>query len=200
MLYPIVCGAPSNIGPIITYTLPAARITYFRVSFSILAHALRLLIGACGTTLANEKLCAIALSVPMSAAGAMWPRSNPESLYWTAPIVTCVFPSRPAVYIDTLLDKALELTRCHFEEIILGNNQLTSWFSIIGCVISDCSIRQEPHFSFPATPEPPSPSPEYPVRSNAGAQHRFVPGFVYPYLQIEAARRRLLPHRPRQWR
>ena len=61
-------------GPVMTTTSPAARCAYLRVSCSILDQAPPLCFWACGTMLANEKLCAIAAGVGMSPAGAMCPR------------------------------------------------------------------------------------------------------------------------------
>ena len=56
--------------PVITKTSPAALITYLRVARSIPAQALRLFIGACGTILAKEKLCAMPSSVVLFPAAA----------------------------------------------------------------------------------------------------------------------------------
>ena len=69
---PFTDGASgSNTGPVITYTSPLARSTYLRVSCSILAHEPPFCCAFWGTMFAKEKLCAMAVGVGMSPAGAM---------------------------------------------------------------------------------------------------------------------------------
>jgi len=73
---PMVVGAAvPNTGPVMTYTSPLARQTYFRVDFSIPAQLFLLFCGAWGTILASEKLCAMAVALGIISSGRHVPRS-----------------------------------------------------------------------------------------------------------------------------
>jgi hypothetical protein len=70
-------GVPAKTGPVTTKTSlasPAKR----RSDDSMPSHRQRFEPGFCDTMLAREKLSTMEVAVPMSPAGAMWPRSKPE--------------------------------------------------------------------------------------------------------------------------